>query len=65
MVASDHEESLRVRDFESIEVENDLARKLASVNIVAEEEILRCVRFATYIKQVEQIVILTMDVATD
>ncbi len=46
VVASEHEQRLGVCQLEGVQVQNDLAREAAAVDIVAEEEVLSVLRIA-------------------
>lgn len=66
VVASVHEEAVRVHELVDVEREDTLDRKRASVNEISVEEIrfLRG-RFSVELEDVEQVVVLAVDVSAD
>ena len=65
VVATQNEEVFRVLDLVGEKEADCLQRLLASVDIVAEEEVVGFRWEATIFEQAEQVVILAMDVAAD
>lgn len=65
VVAAQDEEVFRVLDLVREEQANGLERLLATVHVVAEEEIVSLGREAAILEKAEQVVILSMDVTTD
>ena len=65
MVAAKHEEVLRVLDLVCKKQADGFERLLASVYIIAEEEVVRLGGEAAIFKQTEKIVVLTVYIATD
>ena len=65
MVSSQDEEVLRILDFVCQEQADGLERLLASVHVITKEQIIGFRREATVLEQAEEIVVLTVNIATD
>lgn len=65
MVAPENEKVLGVLDLVGQKKADGLERLLASVDIVAEEEIVRFGREATVLEETEEVVVLTVDIAAN
>jgi hypothetical protein len=65
VVAPEDEEVLRILDLVGQKEADGLERLLASVDVITEEEIVCFGREATILKETEQVVVLTMNVAAD
>lgn len=65
MVTPEDEEVLGILDLVGEKEADGFERLLASVDVIAEEEIVCFGREATVLEQTEQVVVLTVDVAAD
>jgi hypothetical protein len=65
VVAPQHEEVLRILDLVGEQQADGLERLLASVHIVAEEEIVGFGGEAAVLEEAEEVVVLAVDVAAD
>lgn len=63
MVASQEEKVLRVLNFVGKQQADRLQALLSSVHVVAQEQVIRVWREVAVLKQPQQVVILSMDVA--
>ena len=65
MVAAQDEEVFGIPDLVGEEKADGLQRLFASVDVVSQEQVIGFRRESTIFKQTEEIVILTMDIATN
>ena len=65
MIAAEDEEVLGIFDLVGEEEANGLERLLASIDVIAEEEIVGFGRESTILEQTEQVIVLSMDVTCD
>ena len=65
MVPPQYEEVLRVLDLVREEEADGLERLLATVDVVAEEEVIRFGREAAVLEEAQEVVVLTVDVTAD
>ena len=62
MVAAQQEEILRIFDFVGEQETDGLERLLATIHIIAKEQVVRLWREATVLEQSQQVVILAVDI---
>lgn len=65
MVASKQMDGIRVADLESKDVEDTFAAEIASVDVVAEEQVSSRGWVAAYFQELHKVKVLTVDVTSD
>lgn len=65
MIATENEEVLRIFDFVCKKQANRLQRLFATVNVIAEKEVIGFWRKAAVFEQTKEVVILSMDITAD
>ena len=65
VVATEHEETIRVLDFESKEKKDDFTTKATTIDVVTKEEILLIARITSDFKKLQQIIVLTVNITND
>ena len=65
MVTTEHKKAVRVNNFEGIQEKNTLKRKETTIDVVTKEEVLNISRITSNLKKFQQVIELTVNVATN